>query len=81
MACAALALLAAPPKERRVIFHAPLSTLTALPGERMTLQALDRTWTWTAPLTPGFYPIDVISNDQRDSIRIQAFVLVPSARM
>lgn len=81
LACAALALFAAPPKERRVVFHAPLSTLTALPGERMTLEALDRTWTWTAPLEPGFYPIDVVSTDSRDSIRIQAFVLVPSTRM
>lgn len=81
LACAALALLAAPPKERRVVFDAPVSTLTALPGERVTLQALDRTWSWTAPLTPGFYPIDVVSNDNRDSIQIQAFVLVPASRM
>ena len=81
MACAALTMLAAPPKERRVVFHAPLGTLTAMPGERVTLQALDRTWTWTAPLTPGFYPISVVSGDQRDSIRIQAFVLVPRSRM
>lgn len=81
MACAALAVLAAPPKERRVVFDAPLSTLTALPGERVTLQALDRTWTWTAPRMPGLYPINVVSNDQRDSIRIQAFVLVPRARL
>jgi len=81
VACAAIALLAAPLKERRVVFHAPLNTLTALPGERVTLQALDRTWTWTAPRAPGFYPIDVVSSDQRDSIRIQAFVLVPASRM
>jgi len=80
-ACAALVLLAAPPKERRVVLQAPLSTVTALPGERVTLQALDRTWTWTAPRSPGLYPIDVVSTDQRDSIRIQAFVLVPSSRM
>jgi len=77
VACAALAVLAAPPKERRVVFNAPVSTLTAMPGERVTLQALDQTWTWTAPLTPGLYPISVVSNDSRDSIRIQAFVLVP----
>jgi len=81
VACAALAVLVAPPKERRVVFNAPVSTLTALPGERVTLQALDQTWTWTAPLTPGLYPISVVSNDSRDSIRIQAFVLVPSSRM
>lgn len=81
MAFAAIALLSVPPKERRVVFHAPLNTLTALPGERVTLQALDRTWVWTAPRTPGFYPIDVVSTDQRDSIRIQAFVLVPASRM
>ena len=81
VACAALALLAAPPKERRVVFNAPVNTLTALPGERVTLQALDRTVSWTAPLTPGFYPIHVVSNDNRDSIQIQAFVLVPASRM
>ncbi|HET9387945.1 MAG TPA: D-Ala-D-Ala carboxypeptidase family metallohydrolase [Gemmatimonadales bacterium] len=71
-ACAALLLVVfVPPGERRVVVNAPISTLTALPGERVTVEALNRRWTWTAPQQPGLYPIRV------DSIVIQAFVLVP----
>ena len=75
LACAAVLVLAALPKDRRVVVDAPVSTLTALPGERVTLELGDRNWTWTAPLKPGLYPIRV------DSIVIQAFVLVPYNRM
>jgi peptidase M15-like protein len=81
MACAALLVVVIAPKERRVVLQAPVSTLTALPGERVMLEALDRQWTWTAPGTPGFYPISVVSTDQRDSLTIQAFVLVPYSRL
>lgn len=80
VACAALALFAAP-NSRSVVARAPVSSLTALPGERVSLEALDRRWTWTAPLEPGHYPIHVVSGDQRDSLTIQAFVLVPYARL
>lgn len=80
VACAALAMFAAP-NTRSVVVRAPLSTLTALPGERVTLQALDRQWTWTAPSQPGLYPINVVSSDRRDSLTIQAFVLVPYDRL
>src|SRR5512145_1726616 len=82
VACAALALFAAPPlNTRSVIARAPVSSFTALPGEQVSLAALDRRWTWTAPLEPGHYPIQVVSGDQRDSLTIQAFVLVPYARL
>jgi hypothetical protein len=81
MACAALFVVVIAPKERRVVLQAPVSTLTALPGEQVTIEALDRQWTWTAPGTPGLYPINVVSADQRDSLTIQAFVLVPYDRL
>lgn len=38
-------------------------------------------WGWTAPDTPGFYPITVVAADRRDSVTIHAFVLVPSSRV
>ena len=70
-----------PPAVRSLVFHAPVSILTALPGEAVALEALDQRWTWTAPAMPGLYPLHVVSNDQRDSLTIQAFVLVPYDRM
>lgn len=69
------------PPERSVAFHGPVNTLTALPGETVALAAMDRRWTWTAPPTPGFYPLQVVSSDQRDSLTIQAFVLVPYSQL
>jgi hypothetical protein len=65
------------PAERSFVFRDPVSTLTALPGETVALEAMGRSWRWTAPSTAGLYPIRVQSDDQRDSITIQAFVLVP----
>jgi hypothetical protein len=76
-----LGALAAPLPVRSLAFHDPITTLTVLPGEAVALEAMDRHWTWTAPGTPGLYPIHVVSGDQRDSLTIQAFVLVPFARM
>jgi peptidase M15-like protein len=38
-------------------------------------------WAWTAPLEPGLYPIQVVTPDGRDSITVQAFVVVPYARL
>lgn len=38
-------------------------------------------WSWTAPTKPGLYPITMIAPLARDSIRINAFVLVPYARL
>lgn len=71
----------APRAERSLVFHDPVSILTALPGETVALEALDRRWTWTAPALPGLYPLHAVSNDQRDSLTIQAFVLVPYDQM
>ena len=34
-------------------------------------------WVWSAPLAPGRYPIQVVSPDGRDSVTLQAFVVVP----
>src|SRR5919197_927395 len=62
---------------RTLTFSAPLITLTALPGETVRLEALDQRWNWTAPRAPGLYPMHVVSRDRRDSLTIQAFVLVP----
>jgi hypothetical protein len=75
LACAALLVIANAPTERRVVADAPITTLTALPGERVTLEGAGRRWTWTAPREPGLYPLRV------DSLVIQAFVLVPYARL
>jgi len=38
-------------------------------------------WAWTAPPAPGLYPIQVVAPDGRDSITLQAFVLVPYDRL
>lgn len=69
------------PPYRNLVFRDPVSTFTVLPGETVALEALDRRWTWTAPAQPGLYPLRVASSDQRDSITIQAFVLVPYDRL
>jgi hypothetical protein len=66
---------------RTLTFSDPISTLTVLPGETVRLEAMDRRWTWTAPRAPGLYPIHVVSDDRRDSLTIQAFVLVPYRRL
>ena len=34
-------------------------------------------WVWTAPLSPGFYPIQVVSPGEGDSVTLQAMVAVP----
>ncbi|HEV8510868.1 MAG TPA: D-Ala-D-Ala carboxypeptidase family metallohydrolase [Gemmatimonadales bacterium] len=70
-----------PPAYRSVVFRNSVSTLTVLPGETVALEAMDRRWTWTAPHKPGLYPIRVVSNDQRDSIMIHAFVLIPYTQL
>lgn len=76
VAAIALAALAAPHSANRTfVTSSAISTLTALPGETITVEALGRRVEWTAPLKPGLYPIQV------DSVTIQAFVLVPYARL
>jgi len=87
---------------RSLVSYGPVSTLTVLPGETVTFEAVDGRgasgsearptagritplgegrWSWTAPAQPGFYPIRVVAAGQRDSVTIQAFVLVPYARL
>jgi hypothetical protein len=78
---------------RNLVFHGPVSTLTVLPGETVTIESEARPsgdalvalgagqWSWTAPRTPGLYPIRFVGDDARDSITIQAFVLVPYDRL
>jgi hypothetical protein len=78
MACAALLVVVIAPKERRVVLQAPVSTLTALPGERSrsgTRPALDL----DRARSPGIRSTS-FSGHQRDSLTIQAFVLVPYDR-
>lgn len=68
--------IAAPHSANRTfVTSGAISTLTALPGETVTVEALGRRVEWTAPLQPGLYPIHV------DSVTIQAFVLVPYGRL
>jgi hypothetical protein len=76
-----LGAVAAPRPDRSLVVHDPISTLIVLPGETVALEAMDRRWTWTAPDTPGLYPMHVVSTDHRDSLTIQAFVLVPFSRL
>lgn len=38
-------------------------------------------WSWTAPRVPGLYPIQVVAPGQRDSVTINAFVMVPYTRL
>lgn len=38
-------------------------------------------WAWTAPLAPGLYPIHIVAADGRDSVTLQAFVVVPYDRL
>ena len=34
-------------------------------------------WAWSAPTAPGLYPIHLVAADGRDSVTLQAFVMVP----
>lgn len=81
-------------RDRSLVSRGPISTLTVLPGETVTLEGSEARptagrltplgngrWAWTAPSMPGFYPIRVVAAGQRDSITIQAFVLVPYNRL
>jgi len=38
-------------------------------------------WAWTAPPAPGLYPIQVVAPDGSDTVTLQAFVVVPYARL
>ena len=88
-------------KYRNVISPDRVRTLTALPGETVTLEVVrdpgsgyvarpaagrlvplgTGRWAWTAPPAPGLYPIQVVAPDGRDSVTLQAFVVVPYDRL
>ena len=64
--------------------------LAVLPGATVTLDAAAARptagriaplgtgrWVWTAPPTPGLYPIKMVAPDGSDSVTVQAFVVVP----
>ena len=46
-------------------------------GRLVPLGTAGGRWAWTAPLEPGLYPIQVVTPDGRDSVTVQAFVVVP----
>jgi hypothetical protein len=66
--------------------------LTVLPGQTVTIEGYGARatagrlaplgrgrWAWTAPPTPGLYPIKLVAPDggEGDSVTVQAFVVVP----
>jgi len=77
------------------VITGPVTALTVLPGKQITFEAAGASalardgrlaqqgsrWTWTAPAQPGLYPIHVIGPNGRDSLTINAFVLVPYAAL
>ena len=64
-----------------VVGRAPGSGYVARPAAgRLVLLGTGR-WAWTAPPAPGLYPIQVVAADARDSVTLQAFVLVPYDRL
>jgi len=85
---------------RDVVAADRMRALTALPGETVTIEVVDRAaalryvarptagrlaplgtgrWAWTAPPTPGLYPIKLVAPDGGggDSVTVQAFVVIP----
>lgn len=82
-----------PVRYRNLVPHGRLSTFTVLPGETVTLDGAARSsagrlvplgdgrFEWTAPSVPGFYPIQVMDPNQRDSVTLQVFVMVPYAQL
>lgn len=63
----------------------PLRPLSATPERGFTVEAErgavrsgpDGTWTWTAPRTPGLYPLAVTETTSGARIRLNAFVMTP----
>ena len=70
---------------RDLFFRGPVSMLTVMPGETVSLTTFDSLGAeqtlWAAPTKAGLYPIRLVSHDQRDSMTVEAFVLVPYSRM
>ena len=63
----------------------PLEVTTAKEGEKFSVQTHggqlatrgDASWTWTAPSTPGLYPIEVYSPEHRAPVTLNVFVVHP----
>jgi len=64
-----------------VVDRGPGSGYVARPAAGRLVPQGARRWVWTAPPAPGLYPIQVVAPDGRDSVTLQAFVVVPYARL
>ena len=75
---------------RDVVAPDRVRALTALPGETVTIEGYAARptagriapvsagrWIWTAPSTPGLYPIKMVTSEGGDAVTLQAFVVVP----
>ena len=64
-----------------VVDHDPGSGYVARPAAgRLVPLGMGR-WVWTAPATPGLSPIQLVAPDGRDSVTVEAFVVVPYDRL
>lgn len=59
----------------------PRSGYVARPADGRLLPLDAGRWEWTAPAVPGLYPIQVVAPGGRDSVTLQAFVVVPYDRI
>jgi hypothetical protein len=64
-----------------VMDRAPGSGYVARPAAGRIVPLGRGRWAWTAPPTPGLYPIQVVAPDGGDSVTLQAFVVVPYDRL
>ncbi|HEX9704104.1 MAG TPA: D-Ala-D-Ala carboxypeptidase family metallohydrolase [Gemmatimonadales bacterium] len=64
-----------------VVDRGPGSGYVARPAAGRLVPQGARRWVWTAPPAPGLYPIEVVAPDGRDSVTLQAFVVVPYDRL
>jgi hypothetical protein len=64
-----------------VMDRAPGSGSVARPAAGRIVPLGRGRWAWTAPPTPGLYPIQVVAPDGGDSVTLQAFVVVPYDRL
>lgn len=78
-----MGLFVMPNESVRLNAQATIATIST--GARFTVTARSglvrttghRTWQWTAPDTPGLYPVDVTDTASGESIRLNVFVLTP----
>lgn len=78
-----MGLFVMPNESLRLDAQATVTTISTRARFTMTAQsglvkpAGPRTWQWTAPDTPGLYPIDITDRASGESIRLNVFVLTP----